>query len=681
MLSCAVLCVLCVKTTQLTQYLYEEGYHRTGVIGCTQPRRVAAMSVAKRVSEEFGCELGKEVGYNIRFEDVTSDATVIQYMTEGVLLRESLTSRDLDRYSCLIMDEAHERALNTDVLLGLMKQIFARRRDLKLLVTSATMDADRFSAFFGGAPIFRIPGRTFPVEVLYSKASVEDYLDGAVKQILTIHLSFPPGDILVFLCGQEDIEGCCVELAERIEKVGGECPPLSILPLYSQLPSDLQAKIFLPAPPGVRKVIISTNLAETSITVDGIRYVVDAGYSKLKVFNPKVGMDSLQVTPISRANADQRAGRAGRTGPGVAFRLYTEAQYQGEMLANAIPEIQRTNLAAVVLLLKSLGVVNLLDFALLDPPPQETILNSMYQLWMLGALDNTGELTALGRKMVEFPLDPPLSKMLLTAHDMGCTAEAITIVSMLSMPNVFFRPADRATESDAAREKFFVPESDHLTLLHVYQQWRANGGKAEWATRHFLHQKALKKVREVHAQLEDVCQSLHIPPHQSVGHDWDVVRRCLTAAFFHQAARLKGIEHYVSMRTQLPCHLHPTSALAGSGYTPEYVVYHELVLTSQEFMRTVTMVNGEWLAELAPKFFQVKESYATRVERRRREREERQRMEEEMREKEEREREQREREEEKKRAEAQRRKKAVLEVGEAGGKEDRKRKRPKVAGL
>ena len=384
----------------------EEGYGKLGVIGCTQPRRVAAMSVAKRVSEEFGCELGREVGYNIRFEDVTSDATVIQYMTEGVLLRESLTSPDLDKYSCIVMDEAHERALNTDVLLGLMKKIITRRRDLHLIVTSATMDADRFSLFFGSAPVFRIPGRTFPVETLYSKTPVEDYLDGAVKQIITVHLSFPPGDILVFMTGQEDIEACCVEVADRLEKLGGEIPPISILPLYSQLPADLQTKIFLPAAPGVRKVIVSTNLAETSITVDGIRYVIDIGYSKLKVYNPKIGMDSLAVTPIARANADQRAGRAGRTGPGVCFRLFTEVQYNTEMLANAIPEIQRTNLSHVVLLIKSLGVDNMLQFDFLDPPPQETILSSMYQLWVLGALDNTGQLTAMGRRMVEFPAGP-----------------------------------------------------------------------------------------------------------------------------------------------------------------------------------------------------------------------------------------------------------------------------------
>ena len=412
-------CSLCLgKTTQLTQYLHEDGWSDFGIIGCTQPRRVAAMSVAKRVSEEMGVELGEEVGYAIRFEDLTSDKTVIKYMTDGVLLRESLRESDLDRYSAIIMDEAHERSLHTDVLFGILKKVVARRRDLKLIVTSATLNADRFSDFFGGVPIFRIPGRTFHVEKYYSKTPAEDYVDAAVKQVLTIHLSHPMGDILVFMTGQEDIEATCQVIAERLAAVDG-CPPLLLLPMYSQLPADLQAKIFESANSGTRKCIVSTNIAETSLTVDGIRYVIDSGYCKLKVYNPKIGMDALQVTPVSQANSNQRAGRAGRTGPGYCYRLYTERQFVSELLPNQIPEIQRTNLGNVVLLLKSLGIENLLEFDFMDPPPQLNILNSMYQLWVLGALDNTGGLTVLGRKMVEFPLDPALAKMLIFSEQLG----------------------------------------------------------------------------------------------------------------------------------------------------------------------------------------------------------------------------------------------------------------------
>ncbi|CAM0947736.1 unnamed protein product [Alopecurus aequalis] len=401
------------KTTQLTQYLHEDGYTRTGLVGCTQPRRVAAMSVAQRVSEEMGTTLGDEVGYAIRFEDVTCPNTKIKYMTDGVLLRETLKDADLDRYRVIIMDEAHERSLNTDVLFGILKKVVTRRWDFKLIVTSATLNADKFSKFFGGAPVFHIPGRTFPVNILFSKTPCEDYVEAAVKQAITIHITSGPGDILIFLTGQEEIETACYALAERMEQLVSSStkavPKLSILPIYSQLPADLQAKIFQMADEGTRKCIIATNIAETSLTVDGIYYVIDTGYGKMKVYNPRMGMDALQVFPCSRAATDQRAGRAGRTGPGICYRLFTESAYQNEMLPNPVPEIQRINLGNVVLLLKSLNVENLLDFDFMDPPPQENILNCMYQLWLLGALNNVGGLTCLGRKMVEFCNSPKLT--------------------------------------------------------------------------------------------------------------------------------------------------------------------------------------------------------------------------------------------------------------------------------
>ncbi|KAG2091527.1 pre-mRNA splicing factor [Suillus discolor] len=592
------------KTTQLAQFLYEDGYCAYGLIGCTQPRRVAAMSVAKRVAEEMECKLGSTVGYAIRFEDCTSAETKIKYMTDGVLQRESLNEGDLDRYSVIILDEAHERSLSTDVLMGLLRKILSRRRDLRLIVTSATMNADKFSAFYGNAPCYTIPGRTFPVEMFHSKSPCEDYVDSAVKQVLQIHLSLPPGDILVFMTGQEDIEITCQVINERLAQLD-QPAPLAVLPIYSQMPADLQAKIFEATPDGRRKVIVATNIAETSLTVDGIIYVVDAGYSKLKVYNPKVGMDALQITPVSQANANQRTGRAGRTGSGFCYRLYTEMAFRNEMFPNTIPEIQRTNLANTVLLLKSLGVKNLLEFDFMDPPPQANIINSMYQLWVLGALDNLGDLTPVGRKMSEFPMEPSMAKMLIASVDMRCSAEMLTIVSMLSVPSIFYRPKERMEEADAAREKFNVPESDHLTLLNVFNQWKSHGFRDEWATRHFLHPKLLRKAREVRAQLEDIMkfQKMEII---SAGTDFDVVRKAITAGYFHQCARVKGIGEYVNIRTGLPTHLHPTSALYGLGYTPTYVVYHELILTSKEYMTQVTAIDAMWLAEFGAVFYSVK---------------------------------------------------------------------------
>jgi len=612
------------KTTQLTQYLYEEGYCDYGIVGCTQPRRVAAVSVAKRVSEEMGCPLGSKVGYSIRFEECTSQDTIIKYMTDGVLLRESLNDPDLEKYSAIVMDEAHERSLHTDVLFGILKKVAQRRRDIKIIITSATMNAEKFSNFFGGAPCFFIPGRTFPVEVYYNKTPVEDYVEAAVKKAIEVHLQNPPGDILIFMTGQEDIEATCVLIVEKLDKLGEKCPRMNVLPIYSQLPSDVQAKIFEKS--DIRKCIIATNIAETSLTLDGVKYVIDTGFCKLKVYNPKIGMDALQITPISQANANQRKGRAGRTGPGICYRLYTEAMFRSELLENTVPEIQRTNLANVVLLLKSLNIDNLLEFDFMDPPPQETILNSMYQLWILGALDNTGALTELGKKMAEFPLDPPLSKMLITAEQFGCTEEVLTIVSMLSVPSIFYRPKDREQESDNAREKLFVPESDHLTLLNVYHQWKSHNYSTEWCEKHFVHVKSLRKVREVRAQLRDIMEQQKIKLSSVPPTRYDLVRKAICSGYFVNAAKIKGIGDYINLRSGIPCKLHPSSALFSLGYAPDYIVYHELVMTTKEYMHCVTAVDPHWLAELGPMFYSVKDPTENRELKREKEKREMEQM-------------------------------------------------------
>ena len=622
---------------------------KSGIICCTQPRRVAAMSVAKRVSDEMGVKLGEEVGYAIRFEDCTSDKTVIKYCTDGVLLREALNPRSLDKYNVIIMDEAHERSLSTDILFGVLKNIISKRLDLKLLITSATLDATKFSNFFGNVPIFHVPGRTFRIDEKWCKQVQLDPLDACVKEVIKIHINEGNGDILVFMTGQEEITACCSLIAEKLEK-HENISKLTILPIYSQLPADLQSKIFENTEDGSRKCIVSTNIAETSLTVDGIKFVVDSGYCKLKVFKPKMGMDALTVVPISRANADQRKGRAGRTGIGQVHRMYTRMQYQSEMLASTVPEIQRTNLGNVILLLKCLGVEDLLNFDFMDPPPQDTLLTSLYQLWVLGALSNSGDLTSLGKKMVQFPLDPPLSKMLIFSIELSCVSEILTIVSMLSVPNIFYRPENdekKQQECDNKREKFFVPESDHLTFLNCYQSWQRQNYNLKWCKEHFIQTKSMIKVREVRGQLLDLMKKnqyhlfkdLRKQKHKNKNKDknkeknknnsndnnsnnnnmsfidliveckeWDIVRKCICSAYFVNAARLKGIGEYVNMRQGIPCHLHPSSSLYGMGFTPDYVVYHEVVMTSKEYMRNVTAVDGQWLAELGPMFFQLKDN-------------------------------------------------------------------------
>lgn len=600
------------KTTQLTQYLKEEGYDQDGCIACTQPRRVAAMSVAQRVSQEMGVELGKEVGYTIRFEDNTSRHTVIKYMTDGILLRESLSDPDLEKYSCIIMDEAHERSLNTDILFGLLRKIAMQRYDLRLIITSATMDSSKFSNFFGSVPIFKIPGRTFQVDIFHSATVICDFVAQAVSQAVNIHLGAKKdGDILIFMPGQEEIEVTCDQIEDRIMSIKSQSPDadiqeLKILPMYSALAPERQAEVFKEAPTGTRKCIVATNIAETSLTVDGVKFVIDSGYSRLKVFQPKMGIDALLIYPISQANANQRSGRAGRTSSGVCYRLYTETQYKDELLTTSVPEIQRSNLSNVILLLKSLNIEDLSSFKFMDPPPQDNMSNSMYQLWMLGALDNHGKLTKLGRDMANFPLDPTMSKMVVESIADGCALEVLIIVAMLSGPNVFYRPEGREEESDRERERFYIHDSDHLTLLNVYKQWLKNHESSNWCSKRFINYRLLVKVRDVVDQLKHIMKTHKY--RVSSCDDENVIRKCICKSYFHQAAMLKNLKEYQNLRTGMPCHLHPTSALFNAGSLPKYIIYHELVMTTKEYMHCATAVQAEWLADLGPMFYSLRRS-------------------------------------------------------------------------
>ena len=590
------------KTTQMTQYLVEAGLHRRGRIGCTQPRRVAATSVAKRVAEEYGCSLGQEVGYTVRFEDCTSKDTLIKYMTDGMLLKEALLDSDFSSYSCIMLDEAHERTVNTDVLFGLLKQAVRKRKDLKLIVTSATLDAVKFSEYFYSAPIFTIPGRTFPVEILYTREPESDYVDAALMTVMQIHLTEPAGDILVFLTGQEEIDTACEVLHERMKSLGSDVPKLQAWPVYGALPSEMQARIFEPAPPGTRKVVIATNIAETSLTIDGIYYVVDPGFVKQKIYNPKSCMDSLLVTPISQAAANQRSGRAGRTGPGKCYRLYTERAYRDEMLPTPIPEIQRTNMAYTLLQLKAMGINNLLEFDFMDAPPLEAIVTALQQLHQLSALDDDGLLTRLGRRMADFPLQPAQAKFLIMSVELGCAEEVLTIVAMISVENVFYRPKEKQEQADERKAKFHQPEGDPLTLLAVYNSWKHNNYSQSWCFSNFIQARQMKKAQDIRKQLVGIMDR-HKLEVKSCGRDTQRVQKAICSGYFRNAAKRDPQEGYRTLVDGQTVYIHPSSSLFQQ--QPEWVVYDGLVMTTKEYMRAVTAVDPKWLIEFAPSFFKL----------------------------------------------------------------------------
>ncbi|CAO3594172.1 unnamed protein product [Absidia cylindrospora] len=593
--------------------VYDELPHLRGKqIACTQPRRVAAMSVAQRVADEMDVKLGQEVGYNIRFEDNTSPKTFLKYLTDGMLLREAMSDPMLSRYSAIILDEAHERTLNTDILMGLLKEVCKKRRDLQVVVMSATLDAGKFQKYFNNAPLLNVPGRTYPVEVFYTPEPERDYLEAAIRTVLQVHVSEPEGDILVFLTGEEEIEQAC----RKIEAEGDElirshdAGPVKVVPLYSTLPPHAQQRIFDAAPPPRkeggrpgRKIVVSTNVAETSLTIDGIVYVIDPGFAKQKVYNPRIRVESLLVSPISKASAQQRAGRAGRTRPGKSFRLYTESAFNKELIEQTYPEILRSNLGSVVLQLKKLGIDDLVHFDWLDPPAPETLMRALELLNYLGALDDDGELTPLGDVMASFPLDPQLSKMLIESPKYRCSNEILSIAALLSVPQIFMRPNEARKQADEAKAEFAHADGDHLTLLNAYHAYKQNEDDSKWCWNHFLNQRSLKSADNVRRQLRRTMENNDLDLLSTSFEDrnyYSNIRRALAAGYFMQVAHLERSGHYLTVKDNQLVQLHPSSCL---DHKPEWVIYNEFVLTTRNYIRNCTEIKMDWLIEIAPHYF------------------------------------------------------------------------------
>ncbi|GEQ71849.1 hypothetical protein JCM33374_g5535 [Metschnikowia sp. JCM 33374] len=585
------------KTTQLPQYLYEEGYSKSThgtqgkplKIGCTQPRRVAATSVAQRVAEEVGCDLGQEVGYSIRFEDVSSNKTAIKYLTDGMLLREFLTDPLLSNYSALMIDEAHERTVSTEIVLTLLKDVIKERHDLKLIVASATINAKKFADYFDGAPIFSIPGRRFPVDICYTKNPEANYIQAALTTVFQIHTKHEtPGDILVFLTGQEEIETMAETLNDACDKLGSSIKPLIVAPIYANLPPAQQARIFEPTPPNSRKVVLATNIAETSITINGIKYVIDPGYVKENVFNPTTGMESL-----------------------VCYRLYTKWSFNNDLQANPTPEILRVNLCGVVLLLLSMGINDLVNFDFMDPPSKETLMKALELLYALGAMNAKGQLTKTGRKMAEFPIDPMFCKALLASADYGVVNEVLAIVAMLSeSSSLFYRPKDKRELADKRKQSFNHAAGDHLTLLNIWKQWSDSGFSNLWCEDNFLQYRTLKRAREIRQQLERLGSKVGIESSTSPSYqgDEEKIQKALLSGFFPNLARLSTLgTSYVSLKRKQPVYIHPSSGLMHVKPPPKLLMYHELVLTSKEYMRNCMRVDERWVDEVAKHYYNDKE--------------------------------------------------------------------------
>ncbi|BGP14033.1 hypothetical protein JCM10213_005618 [Rhodosporidiobolus nylandii] len=637
------------KSTQIPQYLLEAGWAKEGkTIAITQPRRVAAISVAQRVAEEVGCVLGDErlaqVGYSVRFEALSTPDTKILYLTDGMLFREILLDPLLSRYSVIMVDEAHERSTYTDLLLGTLKKIRRVRPSLRIIISSATIEAQSFVDFFNDtsasssshlldapppakksrwdkqektpkpkpddAVMVRLEGRAFPVEIAYLEEPTNDVVMKAVETVFDIHLKHPAGDILVFLTGREEIDRCLQQMPDYTHRLPSGAPALKALPLHSGLSTEAQISVFEPAPPRTRKVVVSTNVAEASVTIDGIKYVVDSGLVKLRSFDPSTGMDALVTTPCSLASLSQRSGRAGRTSPGKCFRLFPSSALS-TLLPTTPPEITRSDISLLVLQLKSLGVQNVLRFDWMTAPSAMMLERALEFLYCLGALDDEGRLTKpLGVRMAEMPIDPMMSKILLDSHSFGCSDEILTIAAMTSVQGVFIMDEGDSIRAELERRKFTVEEGDHLTALNAYNAFVKYGRKSsKWCHTHRLNFKALSRALSIRTQLSKYLKRFDIPL-VSCGEDHAAIRRCLTSGYFRNAAVAQPDGTYRSVREGAILHVHPSSVFFTRNSPSPYIIYHEVIETTKRFMRDCTAIEQDWLVELAGHFYSFREQRA-----------------------------------------------------------------------
>nr|SZF06502.1 putative ATP-dependent RNA helicase DHX33 [Psoroptes ovis] len=655
------------KTTKIPQFLYQHSFLKydqrsnfnnvdsknKGIIGITQPRRVAAVSIAQRVAEEMNCQVGGLVGYKIRFDDTTSQKTQIKYMTDGILLREAISDPLLLNYRVIILDEAHERTVQSDLLFGIVKQAQRLRsgkkrlldnenrqyESLKVIIMSATMDVDNFSKYFNQAPVIYIEGRVYPIEIFYTETEQSDYVATCLSTLFQIHQDEDEldlidddrqspsninigGDILVFCTGQEEIENM-IKIVQnyslqfnKMKTNRGTIKTLKAYPLYSALPKAKQQRIFDRNPNDCfRRVIFATNIAETSITIPNIRYVIDTGKFKSKIFLPKTGFEMMHVENISKAQACQRSGRAGRLAPGKCYRLYTRSEYRS-FASFPIPEIQKCNISSVILQLIAFGITNVYSFDFIDSPSKENIDTALKKLLQMKAIvklnesDTDYKLTQLGDTMVKFPIDPCYALLLIESQKFKCTEEIITIIAMLSVDNVFDTSINNE-KVNAIHRKFATSEGDLIKLLNIFRRYREAQQKLTWCQENYLRSFQLKQAVDIRQQLFDLCKQTSIEIVSTS--NTEIVRKCIATAsgigigIGANIAELKrdGNYHTITMgqnnninngkdhHPSINVFIHPSSCLFGQ--KPECVLFIELIQTNKSYMRNLCLIDRKWL--------------------------------------------------------------------------------------
>ncbi|KAF7799371.1 hypothetical protein EIP86_010603 [Pleurotus ostreatoroseus] len=603
------------KTTQVPQYLLESGSAGSGMIAVTQPRRVAATSLAARVAAEKCVKVGTLVGYSVRFDESCSPETRIKYVTDGMLVRELLSDPLLSRYSVLVIDEAHERTLRTDILMANLKEILKSRNQpkdrkgkgraaalnpLKLVIMSATLDAEKFSSFYNNAKILYVKGRQHPVKIYHAMTSQVDYVDAALRTFFQIHTDRPAGDVLIFLPGQEDIESLEKSIELYANRLPTHCMSVNVCPLYAALPPGQQAKIFQPAPKGTRKCILATNIAETSITIPGVKYVIDTGKCKekrhiartvgsgelhddvhIRIYSGELaGFDTLLTRDITKSSAMQRTGRAGREGPGFCFRLYTEEAFNSIPMS-AEPEIRRCTLTSSLLQLKCLGQ-DLETLKFMDQPEPESIQSALATLYLLGALDDKKVLTKTGRSMASFPLEPTFSRTILAAEENRCLMEIIDIVSILSSSSkLFFDTTEERETALEARRKFRHSSGDHLTVLNVVRAYdeiaasESKAGRRAWCQKQYINFRCLTEAMDIRKQLREVCEKLKMDWRTSCGDKEQPILRSLVCGLVQNTAFLQPDGSYKQVLGPSLVKIHPGSALCDKKVPA--IFYDELV--------------------------------------------------------------------------------------------------------